>query len=303
MRVLITGASGFVGKNLKNKLQKLDYEVIDFNSSQIDLRDSNSLKIYKNVKFDQIYHLAAWTQAGDFSIHNQGNEWIYNQLINSNVLQYWKDHNPSAKFISFGTSCSYREGSDLKEVEYLIGEPIKSLYVYAMTKRMLQIGLQAINNQFALNYNTFVPSTLYGNGYNLNDKKIPHFIFDLIRKIVLMKKNNKTAVLWGDGYQERELIHIDDFLDIMIELNKKSQNEIFNVGAGKGYNIRYFASIICKILDIDPEDISYDDTKFVGAKSKVLNIDKMNSFILNKKQIALKDGIESIVYEFYKKIS
>lgn len=302
MKILITGGKGFVGKNLKAKLLELGNEVIDFSSSKIDLRDSQSLKVFSKAKFDKIYHLAAWTQAGDFSLYNQGNEWIYNQLINSNILQFWKDCNHEAKFISFGTSCSYREGSNLKEEEYLVGEPIRSLYVYGMTKRMLQIGVQAINNQFGLEYNTFIPSTIYGNGYDLKDKKIPHFIFDLIKKMILMKKKNIRAILWGNGYQERELIHINDFIENMIQLDNLKTNEIFNIGSGKGYSIRYFASIICEVLNLDPNDIEYDEKKFVGAKSKILNIEKMKNYISIKKQTDLKEGIELIVDEFYKKI-
>ena len=79
----MTGSNGFLGSHLKSYLESHNNEVIGFSSSEIDLRDSNSLNILKNNKFDRIYHLAAWTQAGDFSIHNQGNEWLFNQLINT----------------------------------------------------------------------------------------------------------------------------------------------------------------------------------------------------------------------------
>ena len=302
MKILMTGSNGFLGSHLKSHLESLNNEVIGFSSSEIDLRDSNSLNIFKNNKFDRIYHLAAWTQAGDFSIHNQGNEWLFNQLINTNILNYWKLYNPEAKFISFGTSCSYQEGSNLKEDDYFEGKPIDSLYVYGMTKRMLQIGVQAIHNQFNLNYLTLVPSTLYGNGYKIDDNKIPHFIFDLIKKIIKLKKYKTPAILWGDGSQIRELIHTKDFINYLVSLDLSSKNELFNIGAGEGHSIKHFTSIICDILDIKISDIKFDTNKFVGAKSKVLNINKLNSVIDNYKSINLREGIESIVKEFYKKL-
>ena len=55
-----------------------------------------------------------------------------------------------------------------------------------MTKRMLMIGQQAFSKQFGLKYLTLVPSTLYGPGYEINNKT-PHFIFDIIRKIIQEK--------------------------------------------------------------------------------------------------------------------
>ena len=44
-------------------------------------------------KFDEIYHLAAWTQAGDFCLKYPADQWINNQIINTNILNWWKQKN------------------------------------------------------------------------------------------------------------------------------------------------------------------------------------------------------------------
>ena len=136
MNILITGGSGFLGRKLNAYLKKnTSHKIISLSSKIADLRETNSLKDYNDLKFDKIYHLAAWTQAGDFSLYHSGEQWIYNQQINSNVLSWWKKYQQQSKIISIGTSCSYEEGGSLEEEYYLKGEPIKSLFAYGMCKK------------------------------------------------------------------------------------------------------------------------------------------------------------------------
>jgi len=290
MKILITGASGFLGTALCKKLISKQHEVVALNSKNCDLTNQTSLLQFNNQKYDQIFHLAAWTQAGDFCLYHPGEQWVINQQINTNVLAWWNQHQPQAKLISIGTSCSYDPNLELKEENYLRGSPIDSLYTYGMTKRMLQIGLESLHKQFGLNYLTVVPSTLYGPGYHTDGRQM-HFIFDLIRKILRGKNFDEPVILWGDGYQKRELVYVDDFVNILLDLNSKCQNEIINIGAGEEYSIRDFAKIICEIVEYDFNKIQFDTSKYVGARSKCLSINKLNKVISTPNSTSIKNGI------------
>ena len=94
MKVLVTGSNGFLGTTLCSHLEALGFEVTKSNSSICDLKVSSSLKIYDHIRFDRIYHLAAWTQAGDFCLYHPGEQWIINQKINSNLLSWWSSNQP-----------------------------------------------------------------------------------------------------------------------------------------------------------------------------------------------------------------
>lgn len=294
MKVLVTGASGFLGRHLMKRLKEKGYESIGLSSNKNDLTNDGSLAEFQSIKFDVIFHLAAWTQAGDFCLYHPGEQWLINQKINTNVLNFWFSHQKNAKFISMGTSCSYEEGTSLKEDMYLIGSPIPDLFTYAMTKRMLHVGQISLSKQFGMKYLTVVPSTLYGADYHIGGKQM-HFIFDLVRKILLFKKYGTPIILWGDGYQERELVHIDDFISNLLTIEPMLENDIINIGAGHGYSIRYFANIISEILGINSDNIQYDTTKYVGAKSKCLDIEKLKKYIPNRKETAFQDGIKEVV--------
>lgn len=298
MNIFVSGGNGFLGKHLISALvNQVDNNITAPSSKSCDLTKYKDLSKFNKTKFDQIYHLAAWTQAGDFCLHHPGEQWLMNQQINTNMLRWWKEEQPQAKLIAIGTSCCYEPGTPHVEDRFLLGEPIESLYTYAMTKRMLLAGMRAIQKQFRLRYLMLVPSTLYGPDYH-NDGRQMHFIFDLVRKIVEGKHLGKEVVLWGDGSQKRELIHVRDFVSAMTTLAAKVDNELINIGGGREFAIRYFAEQIAKHVGFDSAKIQYDTSKYVGATSKLLVIDKLKKELPDFKHVEISQGINEVI-EWY----
>lgn len=300
MNIFVSGGHGFLGTALRKKLKKINFTVDAPSSKECNLLIETSLREYSGIKYDLIFHLAAWTQAGDFCLKYPGDQWIKNQRINTNIIDWWKKSQPNAKFVFMGSSCVYAPTSGLKEEEYMSGEPINSLYTYAMTKRMLYQGAQALGQQFGLKWLCAVPSTLYGPNYHKDGRQM-HFIFDLIRKIIRGKRYEEEVVLWGDGQQRRELIHVGDFVDRLLYLEKHLENEIVNIGAGNDKTIKEFAEIICDIVGYDSKLICYDVNKYVGSRSKKLSINKLLKICPNhyENMISIEEGIQATVEWFY----
>lgn len=289
MKVLITGATGFLGRHLTKKLKQNNFEVFISNTK---IRNLNNIKNLLDLpKLDYIFHLACHTKAGDWCLYHPGDQWEINQTINTNIISYWKNYQPQAKMIAMGTSCSYSSELPMSEENYMKGDPDPSLYTYAMTKRILLQGLISMNKQYNLNYVCFIPSTLYGNNYDLDDN---HFIFDLIRKIKKGKTENKIVSLWGNGFQRRELIHVDDAINLIISL-KDINNEVINLSTGLDYSIREYAEKISKIIDYDYSIIEYDTTKYTGVFRKNLSIDKLSKLQPNFKFISLEKGLSELL--------
>jgi GDP-L-fucose synthase len=301
MKIFITGGHGFLGSALTNTLAAQGHHLDFPKSVECNLTNQDSLFRYSKERYDQIFHLAAWTQAGNFCLKHPGEQWIINQKINTNILSWWAESQPQAKLIFMGTSCSYAPGNDLRETDYMSGEPIESLYTYAMSKRMLLQGARALQKQFGLRWLCAVPSTLYGPDYHTDGRQM-HFIFDLVRKILRGKYYGETVTLWGDGYQRRELVYIDDFINALLFLSEHVQNELVNIGSGNDNTIREFAQEICDNVEFDASRILYDSTQYVGAQAKKLAIDRLLALYPSYATgcIPLREGIKRVTTWFEK---
>lgn len=294
MNILVTGSTGFLGTALCKALERNGDNITKLNSRNCDLTDGRAPHKFNDRRYDRIYHLAAWTQAGDFCLTHPGEQWIINQQINTNVLNFWREHQAQAKLISIGTSCAYDPNSPLTEEYYLTGTPIDSLFTYAMTKRMLHVGQLALAKQYNLKFLTVIPSTLYGPDYHVDGRQM-HFIFDLVRKILRGKYYGEPVQLWGDGHQKRELILIDDFLKSLLYLSGTVDNDIVNIGAGRERSIREFAGTICRLAGYDVEAISYDPNRYVGARNKCLRIEKLKSLQPDLEFTPLETGLRQTI--------
>jgi len=296
--ILVTGATGFLGRHLTRKLETLDYDIHICNTKTANLTDIDNLKVFDTLNFDYIFHLAAVTKAGDYCLKHPGDQWLKNQVINTNILSYWVKKQPQAKMICMGTSCSYTPEIFMAEENYLLGQPEPSLYTYAMTKRMLLVGLQSIQKEYGLKWLYFVPSTLYGPDFELDDN---HFIFDFIRNCYNAKYNNGDFVVWGNGEQRRELIYVGDAVDAMINLLEE-ENEVFNLGSGIDHSINEFAQKVCQCYDYDYNLVKRDLTKYVGVREKKIDTKKVLQFLGDEIYLktTLEKGLQEAVNYFMK---
>lgn len=294
MNVLVTGATGYFGRALTAALVERGHHVVGLSTKNCDLRDIRALTHFPHVQYERIYHLAAWTQAGDFCLRHPGEQWINNQQLNTSVLTWWQREQPQAKLIAIGTSCSYDENLPLSEDNYLTGVPTPSLYTYALTKRMLLVGLLALAQQFSLRYLHVVPSTLYGPGYP-NDGRQRHFIFDLITKILRGKYHGEPVVLWGDGYQKRELVYRDDAVRFLLMLADRVDNETVNLGGGVEATIREFARLICAQVGFPFDHIHFDASAYVGVRAKLLSVAKLKRLLPSATWTPLEIGLARTV--------
>ncbi|MGH7135472.1 MAG: NAD-dependent epimerase/dehydratase family protein, partial [Pirellulales bacterium] len=105
----------------------------------------------------------------------------------------------------------------------------------------------------------------------------------------------EPVVLWGDGHQSRELVFVDDFARIALQLAGNVENEVVNIGAGEEFTIRHFARLICDEVGYDCGRIQFDAGRYVGARSKCLSVEKLRTLLPGYKLTPLKDGLAKTI--------
>jgi GDP-L-fucose synthase len=293
MEVIVTGATGFLGQTLCEALRRQGDAVTAVGSKDADLTRPGALAPYAHRTWDRIYHLAAWTQPGDFAARHKGEQFLINQQIDNTVLTWWMRHQPQAKLVAIGTSVAYPEG-DTREEKYLDGVPAKAAFYYATAKRNLLLGQLALQEQFGLRHLTAVPSALYGPGYPVLTKRM-NFVLDIAWKILEHKHAGSRIVLWGDGTQLREAVFVGDFVSALLALDPLVDNEVVNIGAGEGHTINEFANALCALAGVSPAALEYDPSGYVGAKAKILDNSKLNRLLPGRKVMPLRDGLSAVL--------
>jgi GDP-L-fucose synthase len=273
-KFLITGGTGFFGKNLVKTLNSLDCAV-DFFGSEFDLsikEEAHKAFQFFTQKYDYIIHAAVLQGAGDWPLKHKAEQFDVNLRIHCNTLECWHKYQPQARLIGLGSSCSYPgKKSELFESEYWDGPMHESVDIYGLTKKAMNVGIEAYKAQYGLKGTTVIFATLYG-PHDSFDREKAHVVSALVRKFVEAKENNLPEVeVWGDGTQTRELIYVEDQIKGLLTVIDYD-GEIINIGTGVEHTIKELAEKIKAVVKFEG-NIYYNTNRFVGIKHKVLNID------------------------------
>tara|TARA_R110000737_G_scaffold57733_1_gene83160 strand:- start:207 stop:1115 length:909 start_codon:yes stop_codon:yes gene_type:complete len=300
MNALVTGATGYIGRHLVKRLQKEGHTVSISNTKIANLDNEENLHVYNHLKFTYIFHLAAYTKISQEGTSLHGDQWTINTKINTNILSYWQKYQQQAKIVCLGTSASYSGATEMREENYLLGEPEDKFLSYALSKRGLLRGLRMIDRQYGLDWLYLIPSTVYGGQFDIDDDR---YIYDFIRNCSTAHQENTPFTIWGNGEQERELIYIEDVIENIMMLLKNTK-EVINIGTGSCYTINQIVKMVCRVIGYDYNKVERDENRHVGMPSKNIIIDKLLSKpeYQTTTQTSLEEGIRRSVDYYRAKI-
>ena len=302
-RILVTGCTGMVGKNLVLKFNKQGYQnIIVYSRNHIDLTDIDDVRrIFVWEEPEYVFHTAAVVGGIQANIDNPYKFLFDNLQIQNNIINFSIDYGVK-KVLFLGSSCVYPKDfiQPLKE-EYLLQAPLEPTNEgYAIAKIAgLKLCEYANKIQDKTKFISLMPCNLYG-PYDHFDSQKSHFISALISKIVNARINNeKEVVVWGTGEAKREVLFVEDLVDCMLWAmeNIDKTDTFLNVGSGVDYTIRQYAQYIKNICFYDGE-LVFDITKPEGMKQKLLDISKIKSLGWEPKTDIFNGLIKTI--DFYK---
>ena len=241
--ILIAGGSGFIGYHLAKKALKRKYSVSIISTKRpfkkrhlkkvkyiyCDVTNKKKLKKKLNQNYDYIVNLAGY-------VNHQEKTKTYNSHYKG--CKNLADIFIKKKFISFlqiGSAAEYGH-SKAPHSEFTKCD-IKSNY--AKAKFDAQNYLKGLSRKNKFKFNVIRFYQVYGPKQELN-RFIPIVIYNCLK--------NKNF-LSSEGKQSRDFLFIDDAVDAIFKVlnNKKSANQIYNIGYGKPLNIK---SLVIKIVNL-----------------------------------------------------
>jgi GDP-L-fucose synthase len=304
MRILVTGESGQLAKEFKEKLQgNSDVELFFLGRKNVDLRDRNETLInFKLINPDIVIHTAALVGGIQFNIANPYEMLVNNILIDSNVIHSAYNLHVS-DLIYFGSSCMYSpESKQPFEVESILSGRFEVTNEnYALAKVVGTKLANTIDLNRDYNYKTFVLSNLYGPFDNYQESH-SHILASAIRKVIAAKEHSlKKITIWGTGKPRREFTLARDVSSWVVE-NLNNLGDLpstLNLGTGVDHSIATIYEIVAKSLNLDLE-IEYDTTMPDGIESKLMNSDIAKDLFSWNPNTNLEQGVRFTIQSLKK---
>ena len=310
-KVLICGATGFIGKNITIGLSKNNnYEIhaIRYKRPKYDLPKNviwhkadlrNPKTVDKLVKGMDIVIQCAATTSGSKDIVSM--PYIHvtdNAIINSYMFRAAYNHKVRHFIFPSCTVMYPSSKKPTKEADFN-GKIIDKYKGAGETKVYLEKIAKFYSMLSGTKYTIIRHSNIYG-PHDKYDLDKSHVFGATITKVMRAKE---VLEVWGNGKEIRDFIHADDLVDFVKKAlrKQKTQYEIFNCGSGSPITVKELCK---KIIEISGKDIKI---KFNKAKPSIpfdmyLDCTKAQKEIGWNPQIEIDQGIKKTISWWKKNI-
>jgi UDP-glucose 4-epimerase len=269
MKVLVTGGAGFIGSHIVDSLLEQGHDVVvfdDMSSGRMEnLRDSkNRIEFIKGdiLDYDSLKRASQDVdvishQAAQLEIFRCIDNPIYDLKTNTigtvNVLRAAAE-NSVKKIINASSACVYGQAEETPQYE---DHPRNPNWEYGVSKLAAEKYCEIYENKHGMT----IPSLRYGIVYGEREwfgRVMPIFIKRVME--------NKPLVIFGDGEQLRDFIHVSDIVSMHDILMEKNVSGPYNVSTSIGTSVNKLVGVLKEVSGKDVE-IIYDDVE-EGTASK-----------------------------------
>ncbi len=270
---IILGADGFLGRNLVDRWRAEGWPCHAVGRAAGDFTDPAVVdRAFREApKAGRIFHVITKQRTGNIQFKIQGELLRDNASIHLNILEAWRHHQPQAKLVSLGSSCTYAEADHpTPEEEFGIGRPHPSVQGYALAKQLLATGCETYGKQYGLSWLHCVLATVYGPHAHTEDTRA-HFMAAMIDRAVRTKRSGAMEFeVWGNPHTVRDLLHAHDQLDAVLLADAHFTDRVINVTPNAPVEIGDCAAAILRALQWDAR-ITSPPGSFQGAGYKSLD--------------------------------
>jgi len=313
MRVLISGAAGFLGSHLCDKLLRENHEVIGMDNFITGSPD-NIAHLAGNPKFqfirhdvanfifvpgriDAVMHFASPASPNPASPFGYTNLPIQTMkagaLGTHNTLGVARVHN--ARYLLASTSEIYGDPLEHPQKETYWGhsDPIGMRSVYDEAKRFAEALTMAYHRYHGLNTSIVRIFNTYGPRMRPDDgRAVPNFIIQALKK--------QPLTVYGDGMQTRSFCYVDDLIDGIYRLLLSDEHMPVNIGNPSEVTILELAQVINQLLQ-NESGICYKEDLRLGddPQRRQPDISRAKALLNWSPTTSLQQGID-ITFPYYK---
>lgn len=304
MRILITGAAGFIASNLaehflregnevfgldnfvtgsKNNVERLSLSSkFTFRQADVSDIDSGLKSELENSVFDEVYHLACPT--GVPNLVPLAEEMLFASSYGTkNILDIALTHR--SRFILTSSSEVYGDPEVFPQEESYTGNvsPTGVRSPYEEGKRFAESLVSAYCRKYNLSGKIVRVFNTYGPNMSREDLRvIPRFISQI--------ENGKPLTIHGDGTQKRTFCHVNDLVEGLVLVAKKGEpGEVYNLGSQEEITIKELAELMIEVFKANTSVI-FVDRPGHDHKRRLPDLSKIFSLGW-KPTVSLKEGI------------
>ncbi|HIQ12995.1 MAG TPA: NAD-dependent epimerase/dehydratase family protein [Thermoprotei archaeon] len=304
MRVLVTGAAGFIGASLYIYLIDKGYEVVGIDSYErpsaplLSILERRSLEVYRVDVLDReglkkvlgdvdgVVHLAAYIDVGESMV--QPWKYIYNNVLGTaSILDLCREVGIN-RFIFISSASVYGDPEYLPIDEE---HPLKPLSPYGYSKVLGEYIGKMYSEVYGMDVIILRLFNVYGFGQSSEYAGV-------IAKFIDRVLDGLPPVIYGDGLQTRDFIYVYDVCEaISLALRYRGGYEIFNIASGRDVSIRDLAYLIINLSGRDLKPI-YMEAREGDIRYSVADISRARERLGFTAKTDLEDGIKSMLSQY-----
>lgn len=303
-KILVTGAAGFIGSHLAEKLAQRGYEVVgldNFNdyydparkrANEVRLKHfpnfrmieadiccrQKMLDLFATEKFELVAHLAAL--AGVRNAVQYPERYVEVDFNGTQNLMDGARHHGVQNFVFASTSSVY---GDTKQIPFVETDPCdRPLQPYAAAKRAAEMLGHTYYHLYGLNFTVVRFFTVYG----------PNGRPDMMAYLIAESINKGIQIpLYEGGQMWRDWTYIDDITDgIVLALEKPLGYEVFNLGRGEPVLLKDFI-ILLEDLAVAKGNFVYKPKIAADVVYTYSNTDKAKKLLKYNPTISVRQGV------------
>ncbi|QNJ92958.1 SDR family NAD(P)-dependent oxidoreductase [Mycolicibacterium fluoranthenivorans] len=309
MRTLVTGAAGFIGSTLVDRLLADGHTVVgiddlstgrrvnltsaeadpDFTFIEADITDADLGAIVAEAKPEVIFHLAAQISVRH-SVDNPQFDATVNVVGTIRLAEAARAHgvrkivHTSSGGSIYGTPPVYPTGEDV---------PTDPASPYAASKVAGEVYLNTFRHLYGLDCSHIAPGNVYG------PRQDPHGEAGVVAIFAKALLAGEATKIFGDGTDSRDYVFVDDVVDAFVKASGEAgSGQRFNVGTGISTTVRDLHSAIAKAVGT-ADDPEFYPPRLGDLRKSQLDISRGAEVLGWRPKVDIDEGIERTV-EFFR---